>query len=160
MKEVNKCITDTSGAKSAIFMTIDLTLGFWQMPINENYSHFTALTVRGLGQFKWITSPMGLLGCPASFQRLIEKKLDRIKNIIVYIHDIIVDTASHEHHLEVLETVLQSLENHHLKINLAKCFFGNSEVAYLGFVLTPEGIQPGKEKLAILRDMPPPTVQR
>ena len=33
-------------------------------------------------------------------------------------------------------------------------------MAYLGFVLTPEGIRPGKEKLSILRDMPPPTNQR
>jgi hypothetical protein len=25
-----------------------------------------------LGQFEWIVSPMGLLGCPMSFQRLVE----------------------------------------------------------------------------------------
>jgi hypothetical protein len=30
-----------------------------------------------------------------------------------------------------------------MKINIAKCFFGNTEVNYLGFRLTPEGIKPG-----------------
>ncbi len=25
-----------------------------------------------MGQFQWVTSPMGLLGCPASFQRLLQ----------------------------------------------------------------------------------------
>jgi hypothetical protein len=30
-----------------------------------------AFTLPGLGQYKWKTSPMGLLGCPASFQRLM-----------------------------------------------------------------------------------------
>ena len=160
MKEVNECISDIGRANSTIFTTIDLTPGFWQMPIDESDSHTTAFTVQGIGQFKWVTSPMGLLGCPASFQRLMEKVLDKIKNIIVYINDVIIHTASHEHHLEVLDNVLERLQHHNLKINLAQCFFGNSEVAYLGFVLTPKGIRPGKEKLAILRDMPPPTNQR
>ena len=116
--------------------------------------------VQGLGQFEKVTLPMGLLGCPASFQKLMEKVLDKIKNINVYINAAIIHRASHVHKFEVLDDVLQRLEHHNCKINLAKFFYGNSEVAYLGFVLTPEGIRPGKEKLANLRDMPPPTCQR
>ena len=78
-------------------------------------------------------------------------------SIIVYIDNVIIHTAAHEHHLQVLDQVLARLELHQLKINLAKCFFGNTEVAYLGFVLTPEGIRPGREKLQLLRNMPLPT---
>ena len=73
----------------------------------------------------------------------MEKVLDGIENIIVYINDDIIHTATHEHHLQVLDQVLAKLEQHQLKINLAKCFFGDTEVAYLGLVLTPEGIRPG-----------------
>ena len=39
-----------------------------------------------------------------------------------------------------IDQVQTKLEEHQLKVNLAKYFFGNTEVAYLGFVLTPEGI--------------------
>jgi hypothetical protein len=38
-----------------------------------------------------------------------------------------------------------------------KCFFGNREVSYLGFTLTPEGIKPGKNKLKAIKDTKPPT---
>ena len=82
---------------------------------------------------------------------------DGIRNIIVYTDDVIIHTATHEHHLQLLDQVLAKLEQYQLKVNLAKCFFGNTEVAYLGFVLTPEGIPPGRKKLQLLLDMPPPT---
>ena len=88
MKEVNECISNIGRSNSTIFTTIDLTSGFWQMPIDESDSHTTAFTVQGIGQFEWVTSPMGLLGCTASLQRLMEKVLDKIKNIIVNIDDV------------------------------------------------------------------------
>ena len=39
------------------------------------------------------------------------------------------------------------LTDNNMNINLAKCHFGNIEVSFLGFRLTPEGITPGKDKL-------------
>ena len=44
-----------------------------------------------------------------------------------------------------------------MKVNLKKCFFGNKEVAYLGFRLTPEGIKPGRDKLKVIKEAQPPT---
>jgi hypothetical protein len=38
-----------------------------------------------MGQFQWVTTPMGLLGSPASFQRLMETVVAGLSNIIVYI---------------------------------------------------------------------------
>ncbi len=58
----------------------------------------------------------------------------------------------HEDHLKVLDQVLDRLQTNNLKINLDKCFFGNKEVSYLGFTLTPEGIKPGKNKLKAIKD--------
>jgi hypothetical protein len=47
--------------------------------------------------------------------------------------------------------VLERLQQNHLKINLEKCIFGNKEVSYLGFTLTPEGIKPSKNKLKVFQ---------
>jgi hypothetical protein len=66
---------------------------------------------------------MGLLGFPASFQRLRD-----IKNVLVYINDLLVYTGIHKKQLEVLDKVLARLHKNHLKINLEKCMFGNNEV--------------------------------
>ena len=48
------------------------------------------------------------------FQRLMEKVLRRIQNIILYIDDIIIHTATHEHHLQVVDKVLNKLNQRHL----------------------------------------------
>jgi hypothetical protein len=100
---------------------------------------------------------MGLLGCPASFQRLMEGVLRNISNVIIYIDDLLVHTQTHEEHIHVLDKVLERLHTINLKINLDKCFFSNKEVSYLGFTLMPAGIKPGKNKLKAIKDAKPPT---
>jgi hypothetical protein len=147
MKEITECISDIGRANSRIFSTLDLTSGFWQMKLDEKSQPLTAFTIPGKGQFHWVTSPMGLLGCPASFQRLMEGVLRNLQNVIVYIDDLLIHSDNHERHLQILEKVLERLQQNQLKINLEKCIFGNKEVSYLGFTLTPEGIKPGKNKL-------------
>jgi transposase InsO family protein len=87
----------------------------------------------------------------------MEGVLRDIPNVLVYIDDLLVHTDTHEKHLAILDDVLARLHKNHLKINLEKCVFGNKEVSYLGFTLTPEGIKPGKNKLKAIKDAKPPT---
>jgi hypothetical protein len=51
----------------------------------------------------------------------------------------------------VLEQVLLWLHLNHLKISLDKCLFGDQQVSYLGFTLTPQGIKPGEAKLRAIK---------
>jgi hypothetical protein len=127
------------------------------MKLDPESQPLTAFTIPNRGQFHWITSPMGLLGCPASFQRLMEQVLRGLQHILIYIDDVLIHTDTHEKHLEALEQVLLRLHQHHLKINLDKCLFGDQQVSYLGFTLTPEGIKPGEPKLKSIRNAAPPT---
>ena len=127
------------------------------MPLHPNDAHLTAFTVPSKGQLEWITSPMGLLGCPASFQQLMEATMEGINKVIVYIDDLLIHTISHPEQLLILNSVMERLASNGLKINLDKCVFGNQEVSYLGFTLTPNGISPGKDKLQAIRDAKAPT---
>jgi len=82
--------------------------------LDKDSQTLTAFTITGKGQLHWITSPMELLHCSASFKRLIEEVLRDIPNVLVYRDDLIVHTDTHEKHLEVLDKVLARLHKNHL----------------------------------------------
>jgi hypothetical protein len=106
-----------------------------------------------MGQFEWTMLPMGLLGCPASFQHLVNAAM----NVLIYIDDLLVHTALHQLHREILQQLFHQLRKIGLKVSLAKCEFGSTEVgAYLCFRLTLNGILPGKDKLQAVAATPPP----
>ena len=98
----------------------------------------------------------GTTEMPGKFQRLMEQVLRGLRQILIYINDVPIHTDTHEKHLEALEQVLTRLHQHHLKINLDKCLFGDQQVSCLGFTLTPEGIKPGEAKLKTIRNATPP----
>jgi hypothetical protein len=112
--------------------------------------------IPGHRQFHWITSPMGLQGCPASFKRLMEQVLRGLQDVLIYIGDVLIHTDTHEPHLEALEQLLLKLHKNHQKINLDKCLFGDKQVSYLGFTLTPQGIKRGETKLWAIKNSRPP----
>jgi hypothetical protein len=157
MHDVNECVAEIGRAGSTIFSTLDLTSGFWQMQLKPEVKRTTAFTIPGMGQYCWTVAPMGLLGSPASFQRLVEHVLEGIPHVIVYIDDLIIHTTTHQQHRDTLRLVFDRLRANNLKVNLKKCEFGSTNVSYLGFRLTPDGIKPGIDKLKAVGTTPPPT---
>jgi hypothetical protein len=156
MKTVDECIGDIGRSGSTIFSTLDLSSGFWQLPLEDNSQRYTAFTIQNMGQFKWTRTSQGLHSAPSQYQRLMELTMKGLHNVIVYIDDLLVHTSTHADHRKSLQSLFDRLRKANLKLNLKKCFFGSTNVTYLGFRLTPEGILPGSDKLAAVKNARPP----
>ena len=85
MPRISECLDTLGGAKW--FSTLDLTSGYWQVPMAEKDKHKTAFTVGGGGLYEFNVPPFGLCNAPASFERLMEMVLCRLqwKQCLVYI---------------------------------------------------------------------------
>ena len=98
-------------AGSAIFSTLDLQNGYWQMPVNEADILKTAFCPGpGMGLFQFTRMPFGLTGAPSSFQGLMNKTFWDLPFVTTYIDDILVHSANEKQHKEHLRQVFQKLQ--------------------------------------------------
>ena len=156
IREIQECIDNIGRMGSKVFSTLDLTSGFWQQRLHPDSQKYTAFSVPGRARFHWLVNPMGLKGSPSSFQRLMDLVMTELANVQCYIDDVLVHSPSEDDHLRHMRSCLVRLRKFNLKINLAKCAFGRTEVPYLGHVLTPQGVKPSVDKLKAVRDFPEP----
>ena len=144
-----------SGAKW--FSTLDLVSGYWQVEIEECDKEKTAFcTSEGLYQFN--VMPFGLCNAPATFQRLMDTVLAGLQwdRCLVYLDDIIVVGKNFEEHLTALHLVLERLEQSGLKLKPTKCHLCQSEVQYLGHVVSAQGVAVDPSKTDRVRNWPTP----
>ncbi len=95
---------------------------------------------------------------PSVFQSFMNKVFREFLHqfVIVYIDDVLIysrNLAKHRHHVT---QVLQQLRVHPLYLKLEKCEFHRSTVQFLGYNISPEGIQMGQGKVKAILEWPLP----
>eukprot|EP00253_Pinus_taeda_P003649 PITA_03649 len=101
------------------------------------------------GHYEFVVVTFGLTNAQATFMCLMNNVLCPYldKFVIVFINDILVYFKNEEEHAKHLATVLRFLREHQLYSKLNKCSFFQTEVHYLGHVVSKDGIVVDPEKI-------------
>nr|GFB24049.1 putative reverse transcriptase domain-containing protein [Tanacetum cinerariifolium] len=87
--------------------------------------------------------------------RIFHEFLDKF--VIVFIDDILVFYKSKEEHEDHLRTVLQTLRQEKLYVKFSKCEFWLSSMAFLGHIVSAEGVTMDPAKVEAITKWPRPT---
>lgn len=76
--------------------------------------------------------------------------------MLVFFDDILVYSKGTEEHMNHLGMVLQIWEQHQFYANRKKCAFGQPQIAYLGHIISGEGVSADPAKLEAMVGWPEP----
>ena len=152
-------ITDFLDApqKARIYMKIDLQHAYHLVRVAEGDKWKTTFRTRW-GSFEWNVMPFGLSNAPAAFQRFMNDVFSDLLDvcIVVYLDDILIYSDNPAEHEKHVHEVLTRLCKHGLYAKAEKCEFHVETTEFLGYILTPNGLQMGQEKVQMIQDWPEP----
>ena len=137
-------------ATNTIFSKLDLSKGYWQVPLTPSSKMLTAFqSPKGLFQFR--VMPFGLVTAPATFSRLMRNLLQGMENIDNFIDDVLIYSQSFTEHVSVLHELLTRLRSANLTAKPSKCSVGYKQIECLGHIVGNESISPNPDKVEVIQ---------
>ncbi|CAK9834497.1 Retrovirus-related Pol polyprotein from transposon 412 [Anthophora retusa] len=139
------------------FSTFDLASGFHQIGMGAEDARKTAFSTP-YGHYEFNRMPFGLRNAPATFQRLMDSVLSGLQGteMFVYLDDIVIYASSLSEHHSKFTKLAKRLRKANLKLQPSKCTFLRREVAYLGHIISDEGVKPCPNKISAVKEFPKP----
>jgi transposase InsO family protein len=136
---------------------VDLKSAFNLLRVTPGQEYLTAFRTPW-GLFEYMVMPFGLANAPATFQRFIQHVLREFIDVccFVYIDDILIFSKTKEDHILHLSSILSKLREFSLKASLKKCQFFQTEVQFLGFIISSQGLRMDPKKLDTIIQWPMP----
>jgi hypothetical protein len=144
-------------AGSVLFSCFDLTSGYHQIPVKKDDIPKTAFCTK-YGLFEFVTLPFGLHTAAATCQRVMELALQGLQwvSCLIYMDDAIVFSRDLDSHLDRVGEVLSRIQMANLKLKPEKCQLLQTEVEFLGHVVSGAGVKPNPMNVAKLVGFPQP----
>ena len=138
--------------KPEFFTSLDLTKGFWQIPIHPKDRKYFAFSTESM-HLEYLVAPMGAKNSPSTLCALMQLVLRGLppQHVLSYLDDILVASNTMEDHMFFLDQVLTALERAGLKLNPSKCSIAQDSVVCLGHLLSKDGVSPDPANLEKIR---------
>lgn len=134
------------------FSKLDLTKGYWQVPLEEKSRAKTAFSTQS-GHYQFLFMPFGIKTASAIFTRLMRTLLAGLNNVVHYIDDVLVATVTWEEHVYTLRQLFERIRSAGLTVKPQKCEIGTTSIIFLGHRL-------GGNKIEKILNAPKPETKK
>lgn len=152
---IDELLDELGGAQ--YFSKLDLLQGYHQIRMHASDVPKTAFRTHH-GHYEFKVMPFGLCNAPSSFQATMNSIFrQHLRHfIIVFFDDILVYSRTMEAHIKHLTITFQVLLDHHFVLKLSKCSFAQTQVEYLGHIVSGKGVEPVASKIEAIQNWPVP----
>jgi hypothetical protein len=156
---INELLDELAGAKW--FSKLDLKAGYHQIRLAPGGEHKTAFQTHN-SHYEFKVMAFSLTGAPTTFQHAMNAMVAPVlcKFVVVFLDDILIYSASYSEHLHHLATMLDILQKEQCHVKMGKCVFVQQSVAYLGHVVSAEGVATDTSKIESICTWPVPVNQK
>jgi Reverse transcriptase (RNA-dependent DNA polymerase) len=146
--------------KCRIFGIMDLTQGYHQAPLDPDSIFHTAF-ILFCGVYEYTLLPFGPKRAPSYFQEQMATVV--LTGLIYSICEICIDDCNvfaqtDDEFVDRLRQIFTRFRKQHMFLKAQKCFFGYSEIDFVGKVLSEKGQKMSEEKIQSVLDFPIPVV--
>ena len=149
IKECLDALSDTE-----YMSTLDMQFGYWQVEVHLEDCHKTAfLTKQGLFEFTCMS--FGLCNAPATFQWAVQLVFWGMtwKEILTYLDDLnVIGNGFHDH----LQKSFECLHKYQLKLKPCRCCLFQTEVPFLGWLVSNKMVAVDPNKIKAILEWPVP----
>lgn len=105
---------------------------------------------------------MDIKNAPTTFQRILNDVLSTMLDVeaLVYLDDIITYSNTLKEHDKRARRLFNRLREANMKLQPDKYEFLKTEVAYLGHIISENGVKPNPNKIIAIKNFPQPTTPK
>jgi hypothetical protein len=152
---IDELLDELCGAR--YFTKIDLRSGYLQVWMHPNDIKKTTFCTHQ-GHFKFTVVSFGLTNAPVTFQSLLNEILWPYirKFVLVFFDGILIYNLSWGEHMQHVKLLFEQMRTHRLYIKKSKCVFCGTSMAYLGHVISADGVAMDPDKISAMAAWPKP----
>lgn len=152
-------LPDLKDAK--LFSKLDVKEAFWHVRLDKESSELTTM-ITPFGRFRWACLPFGLKVSSEIFQKRLNEALSDLKGVVCIADDIVVagcgrttEVADHDHDLK-FSKLQERCSQREIKLNKEKAVLKQTQITFMGHLITNKGIQADQRKVEAIINMPAP----
>ena len=152
-KTIDEVVTQLADAK--FFTLVDVTKGYWHVPLDEASSYLTTFGPP-FGRFRFTRLPFGLVVSQDIFKKQLDSSFADLNGVTGIADDAFVFGSTEEEHDKNLANLMERARQKGIVFNKDKLQFKRKEISFFGHTWTPQGVKPDNSKVAAIQNMKPP----